>query len=221
MRTRARGATIAAWMLVTACAPEAADPCREGFDLAADGHCYQPPPPFPEPDFTDALEHLPRCEPLPGIGTVDLELACADGACAQMTFPETEAALGEAGDCATTPWNAERLYCTWPRGLEGLWEDLDRDGVPDTDAPNERIHLYPPYDGATLEGLGVGVNPRCFVDQLGTPDTMLVVDVSGTLHVQDLIFDRYGVQVYDWGWDDDSNRPNGLLDNLYLFGVEP
>jgi hypothetical protein len=197
---------------------EDAEPCRDGFELASDDHCYPPPTPWPEPDIHDALDTLPPCESESPDGAIDIANGCADGACVGMAAPEISAILDTEPDCTVASWNDAKQYCLWPMGIEGLFDDEDEDGMPDDEAPTERIHLVPPYAGQTEEGSGVAVNVSCYLDDLGYPDVIVYHDVGGTLMVQDLIYDRYGLKAYDWGDDNDTNRPDGRIDNLYLYG---
>ncbi len=204
--------------LVSGCGGE--QQCREGTTLQADGHCYPPLLEFP-PQFDDAVDALPACEPLPidDAHPIDVIRGCVSGACAGDTFPEMLDALGDDVECVTTSFDNEQVYCTWESlGIDGLFEDDDRDDVPDDGARTDRIHAFPPAPAATLDGVGVGANTACFFDHLGNPDRLNLVDVGGELMVRDLLYDRFGLQAFDLGSDDDSGRPNGYVDNLYLFG---
>ena len=203
-----------------ACSADDANvPCRDGFDRADDGHCY-PPLSDDAPSFEDVLSSMPYCALLPaGNGLIDLELGCASGVCVGMDYFETNAVLHTEGDCTVASWSDQSQYCTWDIGLQGLFTDEDVDGIPDEGAGNERVRVYSPYAGATEHGLGAGINPRCYVDTLGQPSEVLLVDIGGVLYIEDLIYDDYGLSTYDWGTDDDSDRPNGVIDNVYLYGA--
>jgi len=205
--------------LITGCAEsEDSEPCREGFELAGDGHCYPPPTPWPEPDIHDALATLAPCESDAPDGAIDLGNGCADGACVGMTADEITEVLGVEPDCQVASWSDTKQYCTWEPGIEGLFDDENRNGNPDGDSGSERMRITPPYAGQTPDGSGVAVNVSCYLDDLGVPDVMVYEDVGGTLMVRDLIYDRYGVKAYDWGTDNDTNQPDGRIDNLYLYG---
>ena len=209
--------TVPAVLLFAAgCGPDAGvEPCRPGFSRAADGRCW-PPAPDPEPaSATDAIEALAPCVSIADPdGSVDLDGGCVDDACAGATFAQIDAALeGDAG-CATASWSEEWVYCTWPAQVEGLFPDFDRDGVGDPDGRTDWIHLRPGFAGATPEGVGVGVSPRCWVDLLGVPGAATWVDVSGALALQDLYWPDYGVDVHDW-----DGAPDGAVDDVYLFGA--
>jgi len=192
--------------------------CRVGFDAAADGHCYPPPNPWPAPDIDDALDALAPCESTAPDGAIEIAPGCADGACVGMTATEMTTVLGFEPSCEVASWSDAKQYCLWETGIEGLFDDLDEDGVPDDDALTERIHLLPPYAGQTPLGSGVAVQVSCYLEDMGYPDSMTYEDFGGTLMLTDLIYDRYGVKAYDRGTDNDTDSPDGRIDNLYLYG---
>ncbi|MCB9674073.1 MAG: hypothetical protein H6737_03095 [Alphaproteobacteria bacterium] len=200
---------------------EGGDPvCREGTALHDDGHCYPPLLEFP-PQIDDALDALPACEPLPveGAPPIDIGRGCASGACANDTFAQMVTALGDDVDCVTTTFDAELVYCTWGElGIDGLFEDDDRDDEPDPGARTDRIHLFPPYTGATIDGVGIGANVACFLDSLGHPERLLLADVGGEMMVREMFYDGIGMVAQDLGADDDSGLPNGFVDHMYLYG---
>ena len=214
-----RTCLIAALALAGCSTSDDSEPCRDGFEPAADGHCYPPPNPWPEPDIHDALDHLPACESTSPDGEIDLANGCASGACVSMSELEISTALGDIPDCTRASWSDTKQYCLWPIGIEGLFDDLDEDGWPDEEASNERIHVIPPYGGQTAAGSGVAVGVSCYIDELGYPDAAVYYDIAGMLMIQDLIYDRYGVKAYDWGDDNDTSQPDGRIDNLYLYGA--
>jgi hypothetical protein len=190
--------------------------CRGGYSLEQDGHCYPPPD---EVDLALALDELPTCPSQQGDGTIDLLAGCQEVACPGTTYDEISDSVHDWPDCTTASWDDERVYCTWQEaGIEGLFADSDEDTVPDPDAGNERVRLLPPNEARTDDGLGVGTPPSCWVDALGPPDWIGIDDVAGTLEIQEMFWERYGVNVYDWGTDDDSGKANGLIDNVYLYG---
>ncbi len=210
---------IAALLLVACANTEDDEPCRAGFEIASDQHCYPPPTPWPEPDIHDALDTLPPCESDSPDGAIDVENGCASGACVHMPESEMSAALGMDPECTPASWSNTNVYCLWPSGIEGLFEDNDQNGWPDEDAPNDRIHLIPPYTGQTPDGSGVAVNVSCFIEDFGYPEIVVYYDVGGTLMVQDLIYDQYGLRAYDWGTDNETDSPDGRIDNVYLYGA--
>lgn len=190
--------------------------CREGTTLADDGHCY--PPLDTDPDLADVIAALPACAPAPGPGEIDLTGGCALGACAGMTYAEIVAAIGP-GDCRTTNFDARQVYCTWAElGIDGLFRDADEDDVPDEGVITERIHLFRPSTAATGDGIGVDATLACFFDVLGNPEVLQYVDRGGELLPDSFIWDRYGLRAYDQTAAGGVARPDGYMDDLYLYG---
>jgi len=120
-----------------------------------------------EPTVADVLDGLRECVPLDGDGRIDLAGACANGACASMSYGEMNEALGEEGDCMG--WTPTQLKCTWSNGIYRLFTDADDDGIPDEEFESGVLWLDVPYDGSTAEGLGVDVALSCFLEVLGYP----------------------------------------------------
>jgi hypothetical protein len=207
------GPVIFLWLFL-ACAVEEI-PCRDGFERDNDGHCYQEE----VPTIKNALENLPDCEPVGGDGAIDLINGCASGACPNMTYPTINEILGEEGDCNTSSWDKDYLICEWTIGLDIGYDDKDEDDVPDSNALSDRIHLYPPYMGGTIRGIGVEANPRCFVDELGMPSYIGWVEVGTELLIRDFIYEHWGMWTYDRGRYDSTDRPNGYIDEIYLYGM--
>ena len=209
---------VASLALLLACQPTDEDPCRPGTVLAADGHCY---PPLEEPAETlDAvLENGPACEPGLGPQTIDLGAGCVAGACAGDTLQAWTDQLGEP-DCATTSFDSERAYCTWPQGIDGLYDDPDEDGQPDPEATSSRVHVFAPFDGTGPGGMGVHRRVSCFVDALGVPDRVLHLQDGGELVPEELHWDSLGLSAYDWTDLNGAEDHDGALDNLYLFGPQ-
>lgn len=209
---------FALWLL--ACSEEPDEqPCREDFERAPDGHCYPPVDAREDLDFKDAFDELPDCEPGSTDGRLDLLDGCASGICIGMTVDQSISATDRWPVCRTTSFSATTLYCTWNLGIEALFADLDEDGWPDPGAGTTRLRVYGGYSGGTEEGLGVPVRPSCFIDALGYPDRTVLRDVGGQQLIYEMAWDRYGLVAYDLGTDDGSGRPNGVLDNLYLYGA--
>ena len=213
--------TLLLWLLM-ACGPQSAsdttDVCREGWAREADGHCY--PPTTAPPSLVDALEGLPPCSPAPQGMTIDVASGCVGGSiCPGATLATHVAELGPEESCFGASWSDDWVYCSWTVGIEGLFPDLDRDGVPDVDAGTDRVRLTWPHEGRTPAGVGVGASAACFVDSLGLPDEFVVVSAGDELRIQELIYDRHGVLAYDVGTDDGSGRPDGSFDSIYLYGT--
>ena len=146
-----------------------------------------------DPTVADVLDALAACEPLPGDGRIDLERACADDACASMTYDEMNAALGEDGDCMG--WTPTQVKCTWSNGIYRLFADADDDDIPDEDFESGVLWLDVPYDGATLDGLGVDVPLSCFIEVLGYPQHLDFYGWNGDYSVSHMQWDEmYGAE---------------------------
>ncbi len=206
-------------MFAFACSEGEPDLCRPGFLRAADGHCYPPPPDYPSPSIEDTLSNLPPCFPHKPIGDIDFEAGCADNACVDDTFEEWTEALGAPDACDSASFSNTQSSCTWgERGILSLFEDEDEDTQPDIGSTADRVHLLPGHPGATLDGLGTDIEPRCYIDALGTPREVDFIKVSGTLLVEALRYDRPTVQAFDWVTVDGPDHADGIIDNVLLFG---
>lgn len=203
-------------ILLLACGSEEIA-CREGTTLAADGHCY-PPLLERDPRLEDLIASWPACEPTPGPDTIDLVGGCASQVCAGMTYDEMVAEIGP-GDCQTTNFDARQVYCTWEQlGIDGLFRDTNEDEVPNEDAETDRIHVFRPSTAATIDGLGVDATLSCYFDVLGNPEILQYVDAGGTLLPEAFIWDRYGLRAYDETAAGGVARPDGYVDEIYLYG---
>lgn len=127
---------------------------------------------------TDPLAALTPCTPVEPGDRLDLESQCADGVCLGDTLEEADAAYGEASFCLTI---GEQLVCFWGDGVLGNVADEDLDGVPDEGARVWLLQVLDPWDGADASGLALGLGIGCFVDALGTPDSLAFTGVDGTL----------------------------------------
>lgn len=203
-------------LLILGCAEDSGDPCRTGTERANDGHCY-PTDLGPRITLRDALGD---CNRISNNGAIDIASGCASGACAGATYVAIVEALGEPGVCTTTPFSLDQVYCTWADlGIDTLFPDENRDRVPDTNRTTPRVRVFPPNATGTVDGLGLGASAACFFDVLGPPSDLRFVDVGGDLRVSALAYDEYGLEAYDFGDDDRSGRPDGRIDNLYLYGA--
>ncbi|HHO49781.1 MAG TPA: hypothetical protein ENK18_02655 [Deltaproteobacteria bacterium] len=204
------------WLALLACGGGVTGICRPGFVQGPDKHCYPPPPDDPAPSLTDALEHLPDCVPHKPAAEIDLDRGCAADACAGDTFVELDLSLGEDPDCEPLD-GTDLLECTWRGEVAARFRGSgDR---PDDGTRTDEIHLLSGYDGATAEGLGPDIAPRCFIEELGTPDLVVVEDVGGALFVSQMTYERYGLIVLDWLDEDGGPRADGIVDQLRLSGA--
>jgi hypothetical protein len=186
--------------------------CRDGFTLSEDGHCYGDSATI----IDDALHELPACEPVGGDGAIDLTLGCASGACVGMSVEQINEVLVEEAACSRH--SNETARCKWSIGIDATFSDSDEDNIPNDGTPAQRIHLFPPYAGGTQFGVGIEANPRCFVDELGMPSWVAFTQVGSELLIQDLVYSDFGLWSYDRGSYDGSGRPNGYIDEIYLYG---
>lgn len=148
-------------------APVASDSCEEGatVDTGAGG-------------AVDPLDALADCTPLAAGDRLDVADACADGVCLGDTLEEADAAYGSAAFCLVV---GDGTVCFWGDGVLGTLADADADGVPDPGARIWVLQVLDPWDGSSAEGLGLGLGLGCFVDALGTPDSLSFTAVDGAL----------------------------------------
>lgn len=194
-------------------------PCRQGFFPAPDGHCYPPPEDPAPPSATEVIDGIADCVPLKPTGEVEIDGGCVEGACAGDTWDEVKAELGDDVSCSQASWSDQWRYCTWDDRIQGLFPDEDRSGAPDGAGRTDWLRLTGDYRGATVDGLGLGQSPRCWTDQLGVPTTALWVDSGGALFLEELVWDSYGVYLYDAISVDGAGTPDGRVDDVYLFGA--
>ncbi len=204
------------WLLATACGAgtEPSSLCRPGFALGPDGHCYPPPPDYPDPVATDVLENLPDCELRDPTGGIDLAGGCVLDACAGDRFADVDALLGGAADC-TEIVDSGDVSCTWDTVGGRFGAD---EGVPRDTARAQWIRVLRPHEGTTDEGLGTRIAPRCFVETLDVPDQVLFSDALGDLLVSQMAWAAYGVTVVDTQDRRGNDLPDGLVDEIFLQG---
>ncbi len=191
--------------------------CPEGQVRDPLGNCLESYQPAGSPE--EALERLPDCTSSSGDGALEIDGACADGACAGMTWSEANAALGETGSCDTVASDASELYCVWrDEAIAMFFSDGDYDGVPDPESRSTGLFVDEGYPGRTVDGLGPGESMRCFLDVLGQPpDEDIGWDVEGDAwYLVELYYGELGLFVNDYSWDGPSD---GRADGLSLFGA--
>ena len=126
----------------------------------------------------DPLDALEDCTPLDAGDRLDLAGACLDGVCLGQSKEEADEAFGTPGDCLAF---GDYLLCFWGDGVLGNLNDADADGQPDEGARLWQVQALDPWDGASAEGLGLGIGLGCFTAALGTPDTLAFTAVEGEL----------------------------------------
>jgi hypothetical protein len=110
------------------------------------------------------------CPLLPADTRLVLADGCADGLCGGTWYADAVATAGEPDACTTAGLTAT---CTWG-DLAMDFPDCDGDGAPDPDATacdlfHQSITLSGGWDGASAEGLGLGVSAACWELTLGAP----------------------------------------------------
>jgi hypothetical protein len=150
--------------------------------------------PTPTPEVAAAafpITALPACELLPAGTDIDVRAGCALGVCANMTYAEFTAILGEPDDC--DPTFSDKIECVWSAGVSGNFTDADGDELVEDTSTTSFVYVEDP-GLASPEGLGLGLSLQCFLDQLG-----LAEDVS--LDVDELVGDTYFVEgmTYSFG----------------------
>lgn len=212
-----RGAAVTTvLLLVVGCRADRGIACRAGFALAQDGHCYPPPPDPRPPTVNDVLQNLGPCVARKLGDEIDLPFGCIEEACAGATFEVVEEALGEGVECEVS---GPDWFCTWPQGIETLFPIGEDDlTLPAVGAHAAWVRAGVAYDGASPEGLGIGISPQCFVDVLGAPTTAEFVDTAGQLEARQLVWDAYGVEIEDEQDTFGVDLPDGEVDELTLFG---
>ncbi len=200
-----------------ACAPAPADlPCRDAFTRADDGHCYPDESIEGPSSLAEIYELLEPCAGLRTGDLLDLESGCAGDFCEGDLYDIAALVMGEPTECFTSGGDA---YCTWPNGLGGRWNDDDADGLPDVGARNQRVKVAEPWVYGTTTGLGIWMPPSCFVDALGHPDDITLVEAEDGVYVERVNFDAVGLIAYDLADLDGRTGPDGLIEQLYLYGA--
>lgn len=224
-----QGVSMLTMALLLGCGNEVAD-CRVGFEAEDDGLCYEladtdldtDAEEPADPTVEDLLAALPACDPGATDGRIDVQSGCADGACAGMTLPEVEDALGEEGYCQSIAVDFDSfayayVSCSWSVGIGASFDDDDGDGLADPTAETFAIYVDLPYEGGTADGLGLGANAACFVDALGAPGSVRFALDGGEWLATSLSWSEIGV------YDDYVNKngdfgPDGRIDGITLYG---
>ncbi|MFN7147224.1 MAG: hypothetical protein ACK4YP_25880 [Myxococcota bacterium] len=129
-------------------------------------------PDTPDDPADTAETGAPDCAYLPPGDRLVLAEACVDGLCAPFDYPTTRAAWGEPDDCAAV---GSVATCAWG-GVSVEFMDCDHDGAPDEtylcDTFSQDVSVGGDFDGATAEGLGLGVDAACWEEALGAPGAL-------------------------------------------------
>lgn len=110
------------------------------------------------------------CTFLPPGDRLVFDPGCVDGVCGGTTWPDAVAILGEPDSCAADYYVAA---CAWG-DLTISFTDCDNDGAPDDtylcDMFEQTFVIRGAWDGASAEGLGLGVPGTCWSEVLGPMD---------------------------------------------------
>lgn len=136
------------------------------------------PAPVADTGPVDPLDALAECAPLATGDRLDIAGACLDGVCLGDSLEEADAAYGSPGFCLVV---GDGTVCFWGDGVLGTLADADADGVPDEGARIWVLQALTPWDGTSGEGLGLGLGLGCFVDALGSPDSLGFTATDGVL----------------------------------------
>lgn len=193
-------------------------PCRAGFELAEDGHCYPPLSTPTTPLVTDLLLGNACARAEPGLG-LDLIAGCVEGACAGDTFAAMEAALGGGARCSLIQ-SGSLWLCEWPHSVQAQFPAGEADsGEPGDNVKNSFVRALTDYAGSDPEGLALAVSITCFVQDLGVPSQVIYLDTDGALAPVQLVWDAVGVEI-----EDEERLDDGLpghddhVDEITLFG---
>lgn len=120
---------------------------------------------------------LPRCEPVKGDETLDIEAGCWRDLC--IGYPEVDW-LTDLGPCDDSRDVGGSRYCDYDDGIE-ITVDTATGLV-------RRIEVYERLGASTPDGVGPGATLSCYVRALGDPSELVYV----------LIEDEYLVERAEW-----------------------
>jgi hypothetical protein len=202
------------------CGGSDAELCRPGFARAQDGHCYPPLSDDP-PTFVEALESLGPCTRLKNGDEIDAIGGCMGGACAGDEFSAILLALGDR-DTVCDQLDTAEWECVWPQGIVVLFPPADTDeGAPSVGSRATWVRARYDYEGATADGLGIGISVSCFVEVLGLPDTVFLVPSLDELVPQEVEWLALGIEIEDEERQIDRiPMADGLVDEITLSGPQ-
>lgn len=192
--------------LLAACAP-----CPEGLTRNADGVCAGADDGKLATgeggdgiiEWSELYDSWPACDAKDPANDIDLNAGCVSGACIGDSLADLEATWG-AGDC-------DGDECEWTTGIKA-----DFDGNADDGGLVETLTVREPFAGADEDGLGIGVEIRCFAEKLGQADTATFSSEDGLYFPYGIFWHSPSVSVFD----DDAILDSGdfRVDAIYLHG---
>lgn len=120
------------------------------------------------PKLEDTGQEPPACTFLDPGDRLRLEEGCADDVCVGRSYADVVDAAGRADLCSYV--GSERVACAWG-DLAIDFPDCNANGVSgdeeDCDLVSQTLRVSHTWDGTTSEGLGLGVEARCWEERLG------------------------------------------------------
>jgi hypothetical protein len=163
------------------------------------------------------LDALPACELAAPSERIDLAAGCVDGICADMTYAEIVEATGAEGACRPSEYEGETdSLCLWATGgVVTIHDDADADGEPDPDDATSLVFVHAGADATDPRGLGVGMSLRCYLDELGAPDSVQYCATDGVRRIVSLQYMERGIGAWSLL---PENRAAGSVDQISLAG---
>lgn len=113
---------------------------------------------------------LPACTPREPGERLDLGAGCADAACVGETYGTMLEILGPPESCLFADELGGRWTCVWQESELRVVFGGSNPSAPTPEARALELGLYPGWDGADTQGLGLEISFRCYTASLGPPD---------------------------------------------------
>ena len=155
-------------LLATGCASLE---CGEG-TFESEGVCVVDSVEITDPEtMEEVLDEVLTCEPQAAgaPGELDLEAGCIGAACATDSFAEFVERMQTEPSCAE--YSTQLIRCDFPAGVQvQVRRSTDDPSAPDPSARLNELRLVEGSPYRSPEGLGVGTDMGCFVEELGYPE---------------------------------------------------
>lgn len=171
----------------------------------------------------DVLDDLEPCAPISGDGSLDLEGHCVDGLCVGDSVSDAFATFGTPDATSLYTITYEGYVFTyvshlWANGISASYDDEDADGVLN---PGDRVislTVELPYSGGTMDGLGLGANIACFLDEIGDPDQVEFWPTGDAYRVSYVWWSRADLSIGDTSLNGtgEFGISDGLVDSINL-----